>query len=43
MWAEIGKTIRRAISDWGATARLTVCIVVITLATVAIIWTSALP
>ncbi|MFI6956460.1 hypothetical protein ACIBJI_23660 [Nocardia sp. NPDC050408] len=42
MWVEIGKTIRQAISDWGTTARLAVCVTVITVAAVAIIGTSTL-
>ncbi len=39
MWQEIGKTVRTAISDWGRTWRLTVCVGVLTGSAVVLTWT----
>ncbi|WP_433716982.1 hypothetical protein ACQP2U_42385 (plasmid) [Nocardia sp. CA-084685] len=42
MWSEIGKTVRKAMGEWGAVARFTVCVLVLTFAVVAVLWVSAL-
>ncbi|WP_433574637.1 hypothetical protein [Nocardia brasiliensis] len=42
MWREIGQTVRDAITDWGKTARLGVCVTMGTGATMAIIWLTSL-
>ncbi|WP_283780374.1 hypothetical protein [Nocardia sputi] len=42
MWQEIGKTVRTAISDWGTTWRLAVCVCVLTCSAVVLTWTGAL-
>lgn len=41
MWREIGKTVRLGMTNWGTTARLWVCIAVLTAAAVIIIWVQA--
>jgi hypothetical protein len=41
MWQQIGTTIRKAMNNWGMTARLCVCVGVLTAAAVVIIWVQA--
>lgn len=41
MWQQIGKTVRMAMANWGMTARLCVCVIILTAAAVAIIWVQA--
>ncbi|WP_157367877.1 hypothetical protein [Alloactinosynnema sp. L-07] len=43
MWQQIGTTIRKAMNNWGMTARLCVCVCVgvLTAAAVVIIWVQA--
>jgi hypothetical protein len=41
MWQQIGKTIRMGMTNWGTTARLSVCVAVLTAAAVIIIWVQA--
>ncbi|MEV6428140.1 hypothetical protein [Nocardia sp. NPDC051463] len=42
MWAEIGKTVRKAMHNWGNVARMCVCVTILTFATMAIIWTGTM-
>lgn len=42
MWKEIGKTVREAMRSWAATARMSVLVVVLTVAGIALIVSTTL-
>ncbi|WP_435590803.1 hypothetical protein [Nocardia sp. bgisy118] len=42
MWAEIGKTVRKAIGDWGSTWRMCICVFALTAAAAVLIWVASL-